>query len=95
MLSYLHWSITDNYEWGSFTAFSIFTVDYSNHASDAVDHRNRPQRPMRNHRTLEPPCSSSCSQVRPVLFPNQKGQRTPDTTREDACAPRNTHQPFC
>ena len=33
MLGYLHWSITDNYEWGSFTPrFGLFTVDYTNHA---------------------------------------------------------------
>jgi beta-glucosidase/6-phospho-beta-glucosidase/beta-galactosidase len=40
MLGYLHWSITDNYEWGSFTArFGLFTVDYANHAERLpVDH---------------------------------------------------------
>jgi len=40
MLGYLHWSITDNYEWGSFTPrFGLFTVDYANHAERLpVDH---------------------------------------------------------
>ncbi|HET7238418.1 MAG TPA: family 1 glycosylhydrolase [Terrimicrobiaceae bacterium] len=40
MLGYLHWSITDNYEWGSFTPrFGLFSVDYTNHAERlAVDH---------------------------------------------------------
>ena len=29
MLGYLHWSITDNYEWGSFTPrFGLFSIDY-------------------------------------------------------------------
>ena len=40
MLGYLHWSITDNYEWGSFTPrFGLFTIDFTNHAARlAVDH---------------------------------------------------------
>jgi beta-glucosidase len=40
MLGYLHWSITDNYEWGSYTPrFGLFSVDYTNHAERlAVDH---------------------------------------------------------
>jgi len=40
MLGYLHWSITDNYEWGSFTPrFGLFSVDYSADAArHAVDH---------------------------------------------------------
>jgi beta-glucosidase len=40
MLGYLHWSITDNYEWGSFTPrFGLFTVDFANHAERLpVDH---------------------------------------------------------
>ncbi len=33
MLGYLHWSITDNYEWGSYTPrFGLFHVDYLNDA---------------------------------------------------------------
>ncbi len=40
MLGYLHWSITDNYEWGSFTPrFGLFTVDYTTEAERvAIDH---------------------------------------------------------
>jgi len=39
LLGYLHWSVTDNYEWGSFSPrFGLFRVDYSNgltrHAED-------------------------------------------------------------
>jgi beta-glucosidase/6-phospho-beta-glucosidase/beta-galactosidase len=31
ILGYLHWSITDNYEWGSFTPrFGLFRIDYVN-----------------------------------------------------------------
>jgi beta-glucosidase/6-phospho-beta-glucosidase/beta-galactosidase len=38
MLGYLHWSITDNYEWGSYTPrFGLFTVDYANGASRHVE----------------------------------------------------------
>jgi beta-glucosidase/6-phospho-beta-glucosidase/beta-galactosidase len=30
LLGYLHWSLTDNYEWGSFTPrFGLFRIDYS------------------------------------------------------------------
>lgn len=40
MLGYLHWSITDNYEWGSYTPrFGLFTIDYTNNAKrTASDH---------------------------------------------------------
>jgi len=40
MLGYLHWSITDNYEWGSYTPrFGLFTIDYTNGATrTATDH---------------------------------------------------------
>ena len=40
MLGYLHWSITDNYEWGSYTPrFGLFSVDYTNNAARvATDH---------------------------------------------------------
>lgn len=40
MLGYLHWSITDNYEWGSYTPrFGLFAVDYSADATrHALDH---------------------------------------------------------
>jgi len=31
LLGYLHWSLTDNYEWGSFTPrFGLYRVDYAN-----------------------------------------------------------------
>ena len=31
VLGYLHWSLTDNYEWGSFTPrFGLFRIDYAN-----------------------------------------------------------------
>lgn len=31
VLGYLHWSLTDNYEWGSFTPrFGLFRIDYGN-----------------------------------------------------------------
>ena len=34
LLGYLHWSITDNYEWGSYTPrFGLFSVDYTNNAA--------------------------------------------------------------
>ncbi len=33
LLGYLHWSITDNYEWGSYSArFGLFSIDYTNNA---------------------------------------------------------------
>ena len=40
ILGYLHWSLTDNYEWGSFTPrFGLFKIDYENDlARLAVDH---------------------------------------------------------
>jgi beta-glucosidase/6-phospho-beta-glucosidase/beta-galactosidase len=34
MLGYLHWSITDNYEWGTFTPrFGLFSIDYAHGAA--------------------------------------------------------------
>ncbi|MFA7235112.1 MAG: family 1 glycosylhydrolase [Terrimicrobiaceae bacterium] len=40
VLGYLHWSLTDNYEWGSFTPrFGLFRVDYADNLRRiAVDH---------------------------------------------------------
>lgn len=40
MIGYLHWSITDNYEWGSYTPrFGLFTIDYCHDAArSATDH---------------------------------------------------------
>jgi beta-glucosidase/6-phospho-beta-glucosidase/beta-galactosidase len=40
MLGYLHWSITDNYEWGSYTPrFGLFSIDYQHGARrEAQDH---------------------------------------------------------
>lgn len=37
LIGYLHWSITDNYEWGTFTPrFGLFTIDYQNDAERLV-----------------------------------------------------------
>lgn len=40
LLGYLHWSLTDNYEWGSFTPrFGLFRIDYADGLRRiAVDH---------------------------------------------------------
>lgn len=40
LVGYLHWSITDNYEWGTFTPrFGLFTVDFARNAERSViDH---------------------------------------------------------
>ncbi len=40
MLGYMHWSITDNYEWGTYTPrFGLFTIDYTRNAERvATDH---------------------------------------------------------
>ncbi|MEI6491132.1 MAG: family 1 glycosylhydrolase [Verrucomicrobiota bacterium] len=40
LLGYLHWSLTDNYEWGSFTPrFGLYRIDYANGLRRiAVDH---------------------------------------------------------
>ncbi|HRJ71324.1 MAG TPA: family 1 glycosylhydrolase [Terrimicrobiaceae bacterium] len=38
LLGYLHWSITDNYEWGSFTPrFGLFTVDFAHSEARRVE----------------------------------------------------------
>jgi beta-glucosidase/6-phospho-beta-glucosidase/beta-galactosidase len=39
LLGYLHWSLFDNYEWGSFTPrFGLFSIDYTRGtARDAID----------------------------------------------------------
>lgn len=38
VIGYLHWSVTDNYEWGTFTPrFGLFTVDYQNNAERLVE----------------------------------------------------------
>jgi len=38
MLGYLHWSLTDNYEWGSYTPrFGLFGIDYTRNAERLVE----------------------------------------------------------
>ncbi|MDD5200622.1 MAG: family 1 glycosylhydrolase [Terrimicrobiaceae bacterium] len=38
LLGYMHWSLTDNYEWGSFTPrFGLFTLDYAHGADRLVE----------------------------------------------------------
>ncbi len=38
VVGYLHWSMTDNYEWGSYSArFGLFSVDYSAGAERSVE----------------------------------------------------------
>jgi beta-glucosidase/6-phospho-beta-glucosidase/beta-galactosidase len=38
LLGYMHWSLTDNYEWGSFTPrFGLFTIDYARDAERLVE----------------------------------------------------------
>ena len=58
MLGYLHWSITDNYEWGSYTPrFGLFSIDFTNHAERlAVDHLG--DRPSETYARLVAQCRS-------------------------------------
>ncbi len=38
LIGYLHWSLTDNYEWGSFTPrFGLYSIDYANDAERRVE----------------------------------------------------------
>jgi 6-phospho-beta-galactosidase len=38
MLGYLHWSLTDNYEWGSYTPrFGLFSLDFTNGTDRLVE----------------------------------------------------------
>jgi beta-glucosidase/6-phospho-beta-glucosidase/beta-galactosidase len=38
LIGYLHWSLTDNYEWGSYTPrFGLFTLDYTRDAERRVE----------------------------------------------------------
>ncbi len=38
LIGYMHWSLTDNYEWGSFTPrFGLFTLDYTRGADRLVE----------------------------------------------------------
>jgi hypothetical protein len=38
LIGYLHWSLFDNYEWGSFTPrFGLYSIDYAKDKSRLVD----------------------------------------------------------
>ncbi len=38
VVGYLHWSMTDNYEWGSYTPrFGLFSIDYTTDAERQVE----------------------------------------------------------
>ncbi|MBF2079232.1 MAG: glycoside hydrolase family 1 protein [Synechococcales cyanobacterium T60_A2020_003] len=52
LVGYMHWSLTDNYEWGSYTPrFGLFSLDYA-HGTErsAVDHLG--DRPAETYRRL-------------------------------------------
>ncbi len=52
IVGYLHWSLTDNYEWGSFTPrFGLYGVDYAHHAErHRTDHHG--DQPSQTYRRL-------------------------------------------
>lgn len=52
MLGYMHWSITDNYEWGSYTPrFGLYTIDYTRNSERLpVDYLG--DRPSETYRRL-------------------------------------------
>ena len=60
---YLHWSITDNYEWGSYTPrFGLFSIDFTNHAERlAVDHLG--DRPSETYARLVAQCRSETAEL--------------------------------
>jgi 6-phospho-beta-galactosidase len=38
MIGYMHWSLTDNYEWGSYTPrFGLFSIDFSNGSDRCIE----------------------------------------------------------
>ncbi len=52
IIGYLHWSVTDNYEWGTFTPrFGLFTVDYQHDAERLVEDQLG-DRPSETYATL-------------------------------------------
>ena len=52
LIGYLHWSLTDNYEWGSFTPrFGLFSIDYANASARQVEDQLG-DRPSETYREL-------------------------------------------
>lgn len=52
LTGYLHWSLTDNYEWGSFTPrFGLFSIDYANASARQVEDQLG-DRPSETYREL-------------------------------------------
>jgi len=52
LIGYLHWSLFDNYEWGSFTPrFGLFSIDYSKSA-DRLTEDHMGDRPSETYRAL-------------------------------------------
>jgi len=69
LLGYFHWSLTDNYEWGSYTPrFGLFAIDFSQSPQrQTSDHlKDRPSetyaRLIQPTTTAEPPASASTTE---------------------------------
>jgi 6-phospho-beta-galactosidase len=52
VIGYMHWSLTDNYEWGSYTPrFGLFTIDFTT-GSDRLSEDHLGDRPSETYARL-------------------------------------------
>lgn len=64
VIGYMHWSLTDNYEWGSYTPrFGLFTIDFS-HGSDRLVEDHLGDRPSETYARIIQQMSTQMSESR-------------------------------
>ncbi|MGG6293384.1 glycoside hydrolase family 1 protein [Leptolyngbya sp. AN02str] len=82
LLGYLHWSLTDNYEWGSYTPrFGLFSIDYA-HGTERLAETYGGDRPSETYARLVKEARGQDANVAIAPSPAHSSD-IPDTSQQD------------